>query len=194
MDSNNTSMLDRLNQEFTVNNQKNRDLARTKSRMWRYTTILAFLSVIIVISVALLISRMLQSDGTESVSQVLTEEEQKEWKETPINSEEVYVDVNTNWHLTEGESEIFLRLINPPYSAYRIKVRLFETGSQEELLYESEVIEPGTIIERVNLDKEWEAGDYDAVIRFSFYKVKEDEEEIGGYEVDAAIHVESKEE
>lgn len=33
----------------------------------------------------------------------------------------IYIKVNTEWDISEGDTEIYLNLINPPYSAYAMK-------------------------------------------------------------------------
>lgn len=126
-------------------------------------------------------------NGNTKIQEVPTKE-----KETKMqgqkNPEEVFIEVNTEWEITEGSKLLPLGLVNPKDSAYALRVSLFCKDQPEETLYESEMVKPGGKIAEAELTKALPAGEYEAVIQYSFYQ-DGTEEAFGEYELDALLHV-----
>lgn len=120
-----------------------------------------------------------ESDSTTEYPDILTEDERKEWKTKEKSDSEVYIQLNTRIGVQGNGENAYIRLINPPYSEYDFKIKAYLKSDSNDILYESAVISPGTILEYVKLEHGMEAGEYDAVIQYTFYK---DDSEIGTQE------------
>ncbi len=132
-------------------------------------------------------------NGNTKIQEVPAEEKKTaEEKETKMpgqkNPEEVFIEVNTDWEITEGNKILPLGLVNPENSAYALRVSLFCKDQPEETLYESGMVKPGGSIAEAELTNALPAGEYETVIRYSFYQ-DGTEEALGEYELDASLHV-----
>lgn len=121
---------------------------------------------------------------------ILTEAELKKWEEDPVDDTQVFFELNTLWTLGSEEDEVFIRLLNPPYSAFPIKVQIYLEDKPGEILYESELLEPGTIIEKVPLEPRPEKGEYAVIVKYSFYEAGSTDKIFGMHEVSAELTVE----
>lgn len=196
------STLDKINDTYLKEVQtKGRNPFLTK-RKWRYA-ILCLAAVVLCMVVTFQVLKTEQHRETQgkilehpaqsgkSKTQEMPEQE-KEVKETemPIQKDldEVCIEVNTEWELEEGNRTILLGLVNPKDSAYALRVVLFLKDQPEEELYGSGILNPGGEVKEAELTKALPQGEYEAVIRYSFYQEKM-EEPFGEYELDASLHV-----
>lgn len=98
---------------------------------------------------------------------ILTSEEIEEWNNTKVQKGKVYIKVKTEIQVEERRLA-YLRLINPPYCEYDCRFTIKEKESGE-ILYESETISPGNVVESVSLSHKIEYGSTEASIIYSFY-------------------------
>ena len=128
-------------------------------------------------------------EGNESI---LTEDEQAKWKneEVEVNGEKIFVELNTMIKL-DGQ-KAYIRLINPIYSSYTVSVTIYPQNDEESILYQSEHLAPGTILEAIMLEQEPKEKERSAVVLYTVYD--SDGKEIGTHAVDVEFTNEEDEE
>lgn len=184
------SALERLNRQFYERQQSSVKTVKKKkirSQKVRYT-ILFVGSMICIAAVAmgfLIVKNKGDSENSAQTTedQILTEEEKQEWEMTPVDDTGVFLDVITRWELEPGEKTIFLRLVNPPYSAYPLKVEIYLENAPQDILYSSKLLKPGEYITYAELKKTVEAGSHEAILHYYFYRDEKMEYLLGQYEV-----------
>lgn len=199
------SELEMLNAQFAAKvKRKNSVEIKRKNRMKQYTVLLVGMLVILAVLIyALSVSIKNRSDQStpsktsqeeqvlsEEAQQLLTQEEKEEWAQKEVDETGVFLDVQTNWTLEKSTKEIPLRLINPPYSAYCLKVKLYPKEEPQKVLYESELVQPGELVAKAALEGNLEAGSHEMVIHYSFYGDEKMEYLLGEYEVKGNLIVE----
>ena len=117
---------------------------------------------------------------------ILTEAEQKEWSNKSIQTGEVVFQLNLEIPVDAETRQAEIRLVHPPYSDFvcRVLLRDVESGL---VLYESEEMIPGTLIQYVTLSEAMAIGEYDAVVEYTFLDGKEKVH--GTYEVEVVLVV-----
>lgn len=115
---------------------------------------------------------------------ILTEAEKKEWAEKKTDSENVFIQLNTKISLQADGKDAYIRLINPPYSSYSFKVVIFLDSDESDVLYGSEQIAPGTVLEYVDFNKGVAKGTHAATVRYEFYS---DGSEVGTQDVPVTL-------
>lgn len=98
---------------------------------------------------------------------ILNEEEREKWTSNDLNAENVYVELNSKIYL-DG-SKAYIRLINPIYSSFSFRITLHPEGEEDTILYQSEKLAPGTILEAVMLAAEPAQEQYHAVVKYLVY-------------------------
>lgn len=118
---------------------------------------------------------------------ILTAQEVEEWNTTRVQKGKVYLKLKTEIQVT-GRRQAFIRVVNPPYCEYdyRFTIAVKETG---EILYESETLSPGTVLEQASLNREIDHGQTEAVVTYTFYRHGE-EESVGTREVQVVLDTE----
>lgn len=111
---------------------------------------------------------------------ILSEEEQEKWMSKELSGDNIYVELNSRIYL-DG-TNAYIRLINPIYSAYYYSITIYPKDEEETILYQSEKIAPGTILEAVVLSKEPTGEQYPAVVKYLVYDEKGSG--LGTYSVD----------
>lgn len=114
---------------------------------------------------------------------------EKKSEEHVVNKNEVCFDINTRWSCEGNVKKVPLHLNNPSYSAYPIRVEVYEEGKPEEILYQSEVLMPGEKVDEASFSKEYTSGTYQMCIRYFFYKEGSQEEVFGTHEVGAVLKI-----
>lgn len=122
----------------------------------------------------------------EEYLSVLTEDEQKDWKEKEKDSSRVFIQLNQKVEITDM-SRVYLRLINPPYSVFTIGVKVYTESSPESILYESDRIAPGTVLEYVSFTGSLDAGSHPSKAEYTVFD--EDGNELGTHVVDITLEV-----
>lgn len=122
----------------------------------------------------------------EEYASILTEEEQKEWKEKQKDSSRVFIQLNQKVEITDMQN-VYLRLINPPYSVFTIQVRVYPEDAPENILYESDRVAPGTVLEYVPFSGTLDGGSHPANVEYTVYD--EDGNELGTHVVDITLEV-----
>ncbi len=90
------------------------------------------------------------------------------WKETKVQPGKAYIQMKTEIHVSEGNMAA-IRLANPPYCAYDCRIEIKETET-EKLLYKSETLSPGTLIEKAALEEQAGYGETDVTVTYFFYR------------------------
>lgn len=145
------------------------------------------LTFVIVFSVKAL--RKGSSSRIQNMPDFLTAEEKEDWKKKEVDKEQIFVYINTDFTLKAGKKEVALRLVNPPYCAYPLKIIIINTEQSDKPLYESKMLQPGGSIEKanfINLPKN--PGVYDLEIQYTYYDEKGDTI-IGEHEVGAELEI-----
>lgn len=95
--------------------------------------------------------------------------------------------INTNPSFANGISEGNIMIENPEQNA---KLIVAEIYLENELLYKTKALKPGSYIENIKLDKELKKGEYDAVVYFKAY-TEDTQEYIGQTGAEITLHVQS---
>lgn len=197
--------LEELNQQFASNIKRKR---KKKQKRIPGVLMLGFLAavVLIVILIVWKVTTGIQSAGgsTEDTAaaknvtdeaeaevfneSVLSEEEQEKWASTGLDEDNIYVELNSKIYLEE--SKAYLRLINPIYSTYYYSITIYPQGEEETILYQSEKIAPGTILEAVMLTAEPSEKQYAAVVKYYVYDGEGNE--LGSHPVNAEFTTEEQ--
>lgn len=122
---------------------------------------------------------------------ILTEEEQKEWKTKNIQKGEVVFQLNMEIPVDAKTGYADIRLVHPPYSDFVCRVVLTDLESGI-VLYESEEMIPGTIIQYALLSESMAVGKYDAIVSYTFLDGKEKVH--GTYDVEVVLDVKEEDE
>lgn len=93
----------------------------------------------------------------------------------------------TGMTIYENTTEVATHLYNPQDNACYFKIIITLAGT-EEVLYESKLIAPGQDLYTIELTRELEAGEYDAIISYTTYAVS-DYTEMNGAIVPFTLHV-----
>lgn len=126
-------------------------------------------------------------DVRATVPDFLTKEEKDDWENKEVDQNEIYVIVNANLDV-QGDNSVQLRLANPPYCAYPLKVSICDTENAETVYYESPVLNPGDSIEKAELTKlPGKAGTYSVAIQYQFFADKGDDSVVGEHTVNAEL-------
>jgi len=164
--------LEELNQQFKSNIKKKNN-KKLKRRV--PAVLMLVLLVVVVLITALIIWKV---NGTQSLDgstedteifneSILSEEENEKWATTDLDGEKIYIVLNTKIYL-DG-SRAYIRLINPIYSTYFYNITICPEGEEDTILYQSEKIAPGTILEAVTLTTEPTEEQYSAIVKYQVY-------------------------
>ena len=197
-DKETVSVLEQLEQEFeTIKEQHGRKDLRGKIksavyrirersrsfRKWQYAV--AVCGVILLISTIVAVlrtSKTPEKDMKDNIPAFLTAEEKKDWEEKEVDYNEIYIYVNTQLEVVDDKVE--LRLANPPYCAYPLKITITDG---ETTYFKSEALEPGDSLEETELsDLPKKAGTYDVVIWYEFFS-KDSGSVVGEHSVNAEM-------
>lgn len=102
---------------------------------------------------------------------LLSEEEQMQWAQREVASGEAIMDINLRMPVENGRAH--MRLVNPPYSDFVCEVTLHlktgADGAENEPLYHSERLNPGSAVEYAELAAPLAPGEHTAVAQYTFY-------------------------
>jgi hypothetical protein len=113
----------------------------------------------------------------EKYRRILTKEEVSKWKKMSVQSGKAYVEVNTRVEVDKnGKADI--RLVNPPYSDFVLKIEIVVEvdATKTKTLYTSDFIEPGTVVETVELEEILPTEEQEAKVIYSFYNREEEKQ------------------
>lgn len=103
-------------------------------------------------------------------------DERRQQLQAQLDDSMIAFSVNTNPLFSAGTGEGNLMLENPGNNAKLLTARIvLKNGDQ---IYESDAIAPGSYLEKVKLDKQLSAGDYEATVYLNAYR--EDTHELIG--------------
>ena len=127
------------------------------------------------------------ADMRGTIPGFLTEEEKTDWEHKEVDKDEIYVMVNASLNVDE-EDTVQLRLANPPYCAYPLKITICDVEDTKKIYYESDVLNPGDSIEEAKLKELPEKeGTYGAVIQYQFFAAKGNDSLVGEHTVNADL-------
>lgn len=124
---------------------------------------------------------------TGSYQGILTSQEVEEWNDTKVQRGKVYLKLRTQVPVSERRIAN-IRVVNPPYCAYNYRFTIAESETGE-VLYESEVLKPGTVLEQVSLNRQIEHGQTEATVTYTFYQHGKEEAE-GTKEIQVVLDTE----
>jgi hypothetical protein len=101
------------------------------------------------------------------VPTILTAKELENWQDIEVQEGKIYVELNGKIEVDNKKANI--RLVNPIYSAYTISIELWEKKEENNLLYESEKLKPGTILEMIRLSEPLTEGETEGVVNYIIY-------------------------
>ncbi|MFV0361712.1 MAG: hypothetical protein ACK5LL_01290 [Suipraeoptans sp.] len=87
----------------------------------------------------------------EQYLNMLTNLERSKWENDVQEDNGAYIQINSLVMVSKETGSANLKLINPRYSACDLKITI-TTEDALNIIYESEVISPGTIIEDININ------------------------------------------
>ena len=105
------------------------------------------------------------------------------------NPSEIMMPVFTELTLPSGSSKVSAGLVNPEGNPCYFKYRVY-LKENNELLYESKWLKPGTAILEFKVKQKMKAGEYPIVISIKTGSLKDPEIEMNGGEVDSILRVE----
>ncbi|WP_187370894.1 MULTISPECIES: hypothetical protein [Clostridia] len=144
-------------------------------------------ALVIVASVLVNASRSGNDRIKDGMPDFLMAEEKEEWKNKETDLNEIYIYINTYLEV-EQDGTVSLRLANPPYCAYPIRVSICSTKNEEIVYYNSKILKPGESIEKVQLENvPKEPGNYPSTIQYSFYEDDGGKELMGEHTVSAEL-------
>lgn len=124
-----------------------------------------------------------------SVPAGLPDSEVEKWQNKEVDADRVFISLNTKVSVKEDTMQANLSLMNPPYSAYNFRITIVLEDESGTLVYTSDLVEPGTFDKTVTFQEVPLAGNYDAIVNYTFYGETEDEV-VGEHEVPITIEVE----
>lgn len=169
----------------TENNKRN---VPDKRKQWRILmTAIPVLLLVIIAGIFLGVNKKNSSDVRNKYPSFITKEEKEDWKNKSVDKGQIYVYVNTSLDVKGDGKTVSIRLANPPYSAYPLKIKLSIDDKKDAYLYQSDLIKPGDSVEDVELTGlPSEKGIYNATIYYTFYDEK-GETVVGEHQVKATI-------
>lgn len=121
--------------------------------------------------------------AVEAYENLLTEKEQKAWRETPLEAGNAFIQLDTKALLSKDGKSVKLHLVNPPYSDLHFQIVLkLEKG---EILYKSPVVKPGTLVEEIPLGLMLKQEEHSATVEYSFFDSRGKEQK--KYNLDVTI-------
>lgn len=191
-------VLEQLEQEFEktkrkASKPKTRRRRILKKQIWKLLTQhkkifeAGIIGICVVFFIALLAKGYLENDKQDGVPAFLTVQEKEEWQTKEVSEGEIFIYVNTNLEVDQETQEVSLRLANPPYCVYPLKVSIEGKEAEGKPYFESSILKPGGSLERAelkNLPKD--AGKYEAVIHYTFYD-KDGKTVVGEHTVSADL-------
>lgn len=127
----------------------------------------------------------------EEYEDILTDNEKEEWKSRAADSSRLFVQMNQKLNV-DGDQKVYIRLVNPPYSAFDIQIKIYTQDDPDTVLYQSEILKPGEILEYAEFENIPEAGDYTAGVEYTVYDSGGNR--IGTHEVAVDITVQGQQE
>lgn len=109
---------------------------------------------------------------TGKYKDILTDAEIEEWNTTEVQAGKVFLKLNTQIKVRSG-NQAYIRLVNPPYCTYDYQFTIVKRGGG--LLYESEVLPPGSVQEYITLNTKIGDQAEKAWVNYSFYNSGENE-------------------
>lgn len=125
----------------------------------------------------------------EEYASILSDDEKKEWESRQADSSRLFVQINQKLNAAE-DGNVYLRLVNPPYSAFNIQIKVYIQDAPDTVLYQSDIMEPGNILEYAEFDNLPEPGEYTAGVEYTVYG--SDGNKIGTHEVAVDLTVQTQ--
>lgn len=176
-----------LNAAFMKQLEEQREVKRTHN--WkRITGIMTFLLLVMIMILWRTVTYDQNRNGDlvrETIAEVdfLVDGERQRWQTKIVDQELIPIELHQEIEVYNQRA--FTRIINPIYSTYTVKVKMIPKGSEKEILYESERLSPGTVLEAVQLTTELKAQETEIIIEYLIYD--QEGEILGTYPVEARL-------
>lgn len=176
-----SSTLEEINQRFIREREIQFRTAQKKKRKKIYCAASAIMIALAFFAILVCYPEMLDRNSaagaagsakrisvTEKYRGLLDAQEMEAWKETKVQPGKAYIQLKTEIHVSEGNMAD-IRLANPPYCIYDCQIEIAEKET-EKLLYKSEKLSPGTMIETMALEERPDYGETDVTVTYFFYR------------------------
>ena len=157
----------------TQNKKNNQQRRKEEVELARRVLVIGLMIVALIVCMFVIYRRNSTNKAGQIVPVVLTAEEQEKWESMEVQEGQLYIELNGRIEVNEQKANI--RLVNPIYSAYAIRIQVWEKKDENNLLYESEKLMPGTILETVKFSRELAAGEHEGVVNYIIYDDAGDE-------------------
>ncbi len=143
---------------------------------------------IFIIIISVLIFKAYSVENEKKISESISAKEKtvNDLANKEVDSTHIFVDLNSLLTFKEGSTRTYLNLTNPKYSAYYMQVKI--GLSENDILYESEILPPDTTVYYIDINRVLEKGQYKATAYYIIYD-SEGINLIGNYEVAITIAV-----
>jgi len=171
--------------------KKEYKLLKKRSKIFLYVLLVLFTALMLFSGYQAFIntSDVPRNRDVSRYQDILTEDEQAKWISKDIQTGEVVFQLNLKIPVDAETSRAEIRLVHPPYSDFICKVTLKDVESGI-VLYESEEMIPGTLIQYITLSETMAIGEYDAVVSYTFMDGKDKVH--GNYDVEVVLDVKEK--
>ncbi len=193
-----SSALDKLDTAFLEQQKESRKKPKdgnTRKKLILYAGIVLVLVSIFIFAVVALSSDEEPVNKDEKVAMdppeappFLNDEQKTDWEKKAVDDEQVFMQFSETLVMKAGSNKLNLQLVNPPYSAYSIKVQLVLKDNESDILYDSELIKPGNYLENVELTKSLEVGAHPVIVKYSFFN-EDGTTLLGNYQKETSIEV-----
>lgn len=109
------------------------------------------------------------NENWKSYREYLSKAEQKEWDDKSRRIKDNYAQISQRITIDQKTGTALVHYVNPLYGANLSKLSLRLEEDEEIILYESEQISPGTVIETVKVQESLDVGKYNGHAYFEFY-------------------------
>ncbi len=196
--------LEALQKEFQVYQQVYQEQQETLKKRKKKIIYLVLTALLAIVLVVLIGMQMLPAGALEKENKAvqsnkrveefgepsafLTKEQKEDWTEKEVDDSQVFIQFSSELEVLAGSTQLNLQLVNPPYSAYDMVVQVVMQHNSSDILYRSDLLNPGDVLETVELSTMLESGNFPILMQYSFYE-EDGETFVGEYEMEADINV-----
>jgi uncharacterized membrane protein len=174
------NVITEINKNFTKERGKqtghngNKHVQTGKDKAYRRKATLLILGITLVIAgLIIVLTKYYQNwllnpeRAVQQYNSILTDSEKEMWR-TQEKSDVLYALMNQKISISSDSSRAELRIVNPPYNKYAEFVQIYLVNDPEDIIYQSDAIEPGNIVDYADLNQKLEEGEQEAIAVFSF--------------------------
>lgn len=187
--------IEHLSEEYLRQQDK---LQKKQTRLLKKRTVIILFALLMISTAVMLfsgyqafinISTVERNRDTTRYEDILTEVEQSNWASKAVQTGEAVFQLNLSIPVMAETSRAEIRLVNPPYSDFICQVSIREEESSL-VIYESEELIPGTLLQYASLTETLAIGEYNAIVVFTFIDGRGEIQ--GSYDVEVILEVEEQ--